>query len=194
MVVLWGLALLVGMAGVALAQTAPAGDLADCLRDNPDRYADPGAAVDDQYAGPVDACRALIEGDGVQVTVTPSGDSEGPGGGSPPASSGSASSSGDGSSRAGTSAGPATGAGTPSTTTTRTNGDRVAPGAPAADEEGPSSSRRTVERAIARADAAGGLGGPSSATDAPAWILALGGALLAAIAGGAAFRVYRRGR
>jgi hypothetical protein len=191
MVVLWGLALLVGMAGVAQAQTGPSGDLADCLRDNPERYADPGPAVDDQYAGPVDACRALIEGDDVQVTVTPSGDSDGTGGGSSAAPAGGASSR-DGSSGTPATAAPATGAGTsggPGTAAGSGNG-RAAE-APAAEA---SSSRRTVRRAIAQADAAAGLGGPGSASGAPAWILALGGALLAVIAGGAAFRVYRRGR
>jgi hypothetical protein len=193
MMVLWGLALLL-VAGVAQAQTGASGDLADCLRDNPDRYLAPGPAVDDQYAGPVDACQALIEGDGMQVTVTPAGNSDGPRGGSSSASSAPA---GDAPSRGGSSGSPSTT--TPATGTGTSGGTGAAAGrgtgpaaeAPVADSSPP---QRAVRRAIAQADAAGGLGGPGSASGAPAWIIALGGALLAAIAGGAAFRMYRRGR
>jgi hypothetical protein len=193
MMVLWGLALLLAMAGVAQAQTGASGDLADCLRDNPDRYLAPGPAVDDQYAGPVDACRRLTEGDGVQVTVTPSGDSDGPGDGSSASSvpAGDAPPH-DGSSGSPSTTTPATGAGTSGGTGAAAGrGNGPAAEAPEADS---SSSQRAVRRAIAQADAAGGLGGPGSASGAPAWIIALGGALLAAIAGGAAFRMYRRGR
>ena len=42
-----------------------------CLRNGGDRYAGPGAAVDDQYSDAAGACQRLLDGGDVQVTVSP---------------------------------------------------------------------------------------------------------------------------
>ena len=175
----------------ALAQAAPAssGDLQTCLRDSGNRYAGPGAAVDDQYSDAAGACQGLDAG-GVQVIISPSGSGDGAAGSSggasssggppsSPSSPGAGATSGGGSS-SGSGASPSGGSGS------ATGGGPAPPSA--------ASSVGAVRAALARADAGSAVATPSAFSHAPAWLLILGGGLVVAIGAGAVARKYRPGR
>lgn len=160
-----------------------------CIERNLIRYSDPASAVVVQYADIEAQCRAAIDGNGITSSFTPAGGAGATGSGS----------TGDGTTGTGGSSSPASG-GTAGTGPT-SDGTGSAPGASGAPSNGSAGAapRRGASASAAVSAAAAGEASSTAAVavpagDSPWWMILLGAALAALVAGGAFVTLRQRRR